>query len=62
MEIIVEVRSVYGNKTVYPICDKAKQFAKIAGSKTLTHHTLCCIEALEYEIVSRADADYRNAK
>ena len=46
MEIIVKVKSVYGEEKVYPVCDKAKMFAKIAGTTTLTHATLCLIERL----------------
>ena len=31
--IIVEVRHVYGERKVYPHCDKAKHFARIADTK-----------------------------
>ena len=61
MTVTVEVRSIYGQLKVYPICPRAKLFAEIAGSKTLTHSTLCKIEALGYEIISIANADYRLA-
>ena len=46
-KIEVEVRSVYGEKKVYPICEKAKLFAEIAGTKPMTHRLLTQIEALE---------------
>ena len=52
MEIKVEVRSVYGNDVVYPACPDARRFAEIAGMKTLTHRTLCLIEALGYTITA----------
>lgn len=48
MKIIVEVRHVYGERRVYPHCEKSKLFASIAGTKTLTDHTLCQIKALGY--------------
>ena len=51
MEIRVEVRSVYGVETVYPVCAKAKAFAAIAGQKTLTVATLRQVRALGYSIV-----------
>jgi len=51
MEIVVNVREVYGNRTVYPLCDTAKLFAALAGTKTLTHHALTLIERLGYSIV-----------
>jgi hypothetical protein len=61
LAVTVEVKSVYGQQKVYPLCAKAKTFAEIAGSKTLTHRTLCQIEALGYEIISMANADWRRA-
>lgn len=50
MKIQIEIKNIYGNETVYPACDKAKLFAKLAGTKTLTHAALCNIEQLGYEI------------
>jgi len=48
--IHVRVTDVYGKRVVYPICDHAKVFASIAGTKTLTETTLRCIRKLGYEI------------
>lgn len=59
--ITVEVRSIYGEQKVYPMCPRSKLFAEIAGTKTLTHYTLCKVEALGYEIISIANADWRKA-
>jgi hypothetical protein len=50
MKIAVKVRYVYGNKTVYPVCDKAKIFARLAGHSTLTAATLDGIRRLGYLI------------
>jgi hypothetical protein len=50
MEIKIQVKSVYGNETIYPVCDKAKLFAAIAGQKTLTHKTIKDIKALGFNI------------
>ena len=50
MKIAVEVREVYGNRTVYPVCEKAKLFADLAGTKTLTHHAVIVIRQLGYTI------------
>ena len=50
LSITVRVRNVYGNKTVYPVCDKAKIFAQLAGHSTLTSMTLDCIRRLGYLI------------
>lgn len=59
-KITIQVKDVYGVQTVYPMCDDAKRFAEIAGTKTLTHRTLCQIESLGFEIV-QAPVSYRRA-
>ena len=48
--IQVRVMDVYGKRVVYPVCEKAKVFASIADTKTLTETTLRCIRKLGYEI------------
>jgi hypothetical protein len=50
MKIQVQTRSIYGNRVIYPHCDTAKQFARIAGTKTLTTQALHKIKALGYSI------------
>ena len=50
LAITVRVRNVYGNRTVYPVCDKAKIFAQLAGHSTLTSATLDGIRRLGYLI------------
>jgi len=51
MNIYVNERSVYGNTMVYPACDKAKVFANIAGTKTLTFETIAEIKNLGYDVL-----------
>jgi len=53
MQITVQIRTVYGVESVYPICDKAKAFARIARTKTLTLDTLHEIKALGFGIVNQ---------
>jgi len=48
--VLVRVTDVYGKRVVYPVCDKAKVFADIANTKTLTDTTLRCIQKLGYGI------------
>jgi len=50
MKIQVEVKDVYGTTKVYPVCQKAKLFSKIANTKTLTEETLKNIERLGYQL------------
>jgi len=55
MKIVVRVRNVYGNRTVYPVCDDAKLFALIAGHSTLTYNTIELIKRLGYVIEVEQD-------
>jgi len=48
--ITVKITSVFGNRTVYPICDNARLFALLAGTKTLTETTINYIKKLGYTI------------
>jgi hypothetical protein len=50
MEITVSIKTVYGVDQIYPACKQSMLFAEIAGTKTLTHATLCRIERLGYKI------------
>lgn len=50
MEIIVQVKNVYGNQMIYPACEKSEVFAKIAGKKTLSKTDLMNIEFLGYTV------------
>ena len=55
MEITVRVTNVYGQKTVYPVCETAQIFADIAGTKTLKPTTINSIKALGYKINVQAE-------
>ena len=50
-KIIVEVKSVYGNDLIYPVCDDAKTFTVMAGTKTLSPLMITSIKHLGYEIL-----------
>lgn len=55
MEITVKVKSVYGNEQIYPVCKQAQIFAEIAGTKTLTPHTLRMVKILGYNVLHAAE-------
>ena len=40
MKVTIQVKNVYGEDKVYPVCSNAKLFAEIAGTKTLSANTL----------------------
>lgn len=56
MEILVEVKTVYGNQVIYPACDKSRIFAEMLNQKTLTHRDLCKIESLGFTIKQKIAA------
>lgn len=50
VDIYVTIKNNFGQDAVYPACDKAKIFASIAGTKTLSHSTINSIKALGYTV------------
>ena len=50
MELIVNVKNVYGNQLIYPVNDTAKLFCKLLNTKTLTKTSLNDIRSLGYTI------------
>jgi hypothetical protein len=50
MKITIRCDKNYGIETFYPACERAKLFARIAGTKTLTRATLRDVDLLGYEI------------
>lgn len=59
LEIRVTVRSVYGKPAIYPACEAAKTFARIAGTSTLTLATVRAIKSLDVKVVCDTDASIR---
>lgn len=54
MKIEVIIEPQYGRWVYYPACEKAKAFAAIAGTKTLTEPTLAQIKKLGFEVKASA--------
>ena len=50
MTIQVQIKTIYGNQTIYPICEKAKVFASMVGQKTLTMRDVEHIKKLGYTV------------
>jgi hypothetical protein len=48
--IQIQIKSVYGEDKAYPVCDKAKAFAAIANTRTLTKATLLQVMAIGFSI------------
>ena len=50
MEITVKRTKVYGNETIYPVCDTAICLTMLGDTKTLTPRQVNIIKALGYKI------------
>mgnify|MGYP003626224649 FL=1 len=50
MNITVKVRNNYGKRVIYPVCQSAKSFARIAGTASLTMDAITLIKQLGYEV------------
>jgi hypothetical protein len=48
--VTIAIKSNYGKEAIYPICETAKVFAEIAGTKTVSRGLLKQIESLGYTI------------
>jgi hypothetical protein len=48
--VTIEIKDVYGQPKVYPVCETAQIFADIAGTKTLLPPDIQRIQALGYKI------------
>ena len=51
MNITVEIKDVYGQSKIYPVCDKAQTFAHIAGTTTLLPRDIQRIQMLGFEVL-----------
>ena len=45
-EIVLQVRSVYGNKNIYPVCHIANALIKLKNAKTFTKSDLNVFKSL----------------
>lgn len=50
MEITVKITKNYGTEAIYPVCEAAQTFARLAGTRTLTRSTIALIKRLGYTV------------
>ena len=55
MQLIVSKKNVYGVERVYPVCNKAKLFARISGNKTLLEEDRKLIKQLGYTFTTKQE-------
>ena len=55
--ITVKATQNYGRTAIYPVCDTAKSFAKLAGTTTLTSASIMIIKNMGYSIQIKQDLE-----
>ena len=53
--LVVEKKNVYGVERVYPVCNKAKLFARISGNKTLLPEVIELVKKLAYNLTTESE-------
>ncbi len=51
MEITIRIKNVYGNETIYPVCEKGLLLAKFKGQKTFTRKDVDALKELGYSFI-----------
>tara|TARA_R100001594_G_scaffold6369_1_gene18180 strand:+ start:339 stop:536 length:198 start_codon:yes stop_codon:yes gene_type:complete len=49
-KIRVQIRNVFGNDLIYPMCINSKRFTDLTGSKTLSRNNIKIIKELGFEV------------
>ena len=53
MQLIVEIKSVYGVNRIYAVCNNAKLITKLKQSKTLNKEDISILRELGYTIETK---------
>ena len=53
MQLIVEIKSVYGVERIYAVCNNAKLITKLKQSKTLNKEDISILKELGYKIETK---------
>ena len=49
--ITVKITKNYGNEVIYPVCETAKKFAEIAGTKTMSRKLIDQVKSLGFSVI-----------
>jgi len=49
--ITVDIKNVYGNELIYPVCFNAKKFTSLTKRKTLNKKDIDIIKTLGYKVI-----------
>jgi len=49
--VTIDIKNVYGNELIYPVCFNAKKFTSLTKRKTLNKKDIDIIKTLGYKVV-----------
>ena len=49
--VTIDIKNVYGNELIYPVCFNAKKFTSLTKNKTLSKKDIDIIKTLGYKVV-----------
>jgi len=52
MELLIEIKNIYGREMVYPICEKSQLLTRLSGNRTLTEEAIAVIKRLGYTFIT----------
>ena len=53
MQLIVEIKNIYGVERIYAVCNNAKLITKLKKSKTLSKEDISILRELGYKIETK---------
>jgi len=56
MNLTIEIKSVYGNELIYPVCDKAIKLCSLTAYKTFSKHAISTLKSLGYTFTQKEKA------
>ncbi len=56
MNLTIEIKNVYGNELIYPVCDKAIKLCLLTGQKTFRKGSIRILKELGYTFTQKEKA------
>jgi len=53
MNLTIELKTVYGNDLIYPVCDKAKKLCSLTNQKTFSQFAIQKLKELGYTFTQK---------
>ena len=56
MNLTIEIKSVYGNELIYPVCNQALKLCSLTGQKTFKKSSIRILKELGYSFTQKEKA------